>query len=152
MRVVLSLLKEFKVVRELRGSHFRLLKVDLARNALEDLSRQSEEKVDKDKEKLERMMQYGQSPMCRWKLLHDYFGEKMEQERCGSCDNCLHPLDQQIAPPDQLAMLQMLVMAGHDTTVNGIGTMLYRLATVDGLRRRLIEHPRLIPREFNGTR
>ena len=43
-------------------------------------------------------------------------------------------------------MLQMLVMAGHETTVNGIGTMLYRLATVDGLRRRLVELPRLIPR------
>ena len=48
--------------------------------------------------------------------------------------------------PEQLAMLQMLVMAGHETTVNGIGTMLYRLATVDGLRRRLVEGPGLIPR------
>jgi ATP-dependent DNA helicase RecQ len=101
VRVVLSLLKEFKVVRELRGSQFRLLKVDLTQNELADLSRLSEEKVNKDKEKLERMMQYGQSAMCRWKLLHDYFGEKMEQERCGNCDNCVHPLDAQIARPEQ---------------------------------------------------
>ena len=56
----------------------------------------SEEKVESDKEKLERMMQYGQSAMCRWRLLHDYFEEEMEEERCGTCDNCVHPLEEQI--------------------------------------------------------
>jgi ATP-dependent DNA helicase RecQ len=101
VRVVLSLLKEFKVVKELRGSQFHLLKVDVAQNELEVLARMSEEKVNKDKEKLERMMQYGQSAMCRWRLLHDYFGETMEDERCGNCDNCAHPLQEQIALPDQ---------------------------------------------------
>lgn len=43
-----------------------------------ELARLSEAKVNRDKEKLERMMQYGQSAMCRWRLLHDYFGEEME--------------------------------------------------------------------------
>jgi ATP-dependent DNA helicase RecQ len=101
VRVVLSLLKEFKVVKELRGSQFRLLKVDVNERELEVLSRMSEEKVNKDREKLERMMQYGQSAMCRWRLLHDYFGEEMEAERCGNCDNCIHPLEEQIALPDR---------------------------------------------------
>lgn len=97
VRVVLSLLKEMKVVRELRGLQFRLLVTDVKEYELEVLSRMSEEKADKDKEKLERMMQYGQSATCRWRLLHDYFGEEMEDERCGNCDNCLHPLEAQIA-------------------------------------------------------
>jgi len=101
VRVVLSLLKEFKVVRELRGSQFRLLKVDVTERELEVLSRMSEEKVNKDRQKLERMMQYGQSAMCRWRLLHDYFGEAIETERCGTCDNCIHPLEEQIALPDR---------------------------------------------------
>ena len=96
VRVVLSLLKELQLVKELRGSHFRLLRTDVRRSELEELSRLSEEKVEKDKEKLERMMQYGQSAMCRWRLLHDYFGEEMEEERCGTCDNCVHPLEEQI--------------------------------------------------------
>jgi len=100
VRVVLSLLKEMKVVKELRGSNFRLLQVDVKQHELEYLSRLSEEKVNKDKEKLERMMQYGQSAMCRWRLLHDYFGEEME-ERCGHCDNCIHPLEEQVALPDR---------------------------------------------------
>ncbi len=101
VRVILSLLKELKAVRELRGNQFRLLKVDLEQEELADFSRLSEDKVNKDKEKLERMMQYGQSAMCRWKLLHDYFGEKMEHERCGNCDNCVYPLDEQFARPGQ---------------------------------------------------
>ena len=93
VRVVLSLLKELKLVKELRASKFRLLRVDVKQRELEELSRMSEEKVNKDKEKLERMMQYGQSVTCRWRLLHEYFGEEMEEERCGECDNCIHPLD-----------------------------------------------------------
>ena len=101
VRVVLSLLKEMKILKELRGSQFRLLAVDVARGELEELSRLSEEKVDKDKEKLERMMQYGQSATCRWQLLHDYFGEEMQDKRCGNCDNCVHPLEEQIAMPDR---------------------------------------------------
>jgi len=101
VRVVLSLLKELKLVRELRGSLFRLLRVDVKRSELEELARLSEEKVEKDKEKLERMMQYGQSAKCRWRLLHEYFGEEMDDERCGMCDNCVHPLEEQIALPDQ---------------------------------------------------
>src|SRR5215207_11657 len=96
VRVVLSLLKEMQLVKELRGSHFRLLRTDVQSAELEELARMSEEKVEKDKEKLERMMQYGQSAMCRWRLLHDYFGEEMEEERCGTCDNCVHPLEEQI--------------------------------------------------------
>jgi ATP-dependent DNA helicase RecQ len=101
VRVVLSLLKELKIVKELRGSQFRLLKVDVKHNELQELARMSEEKGKKDKEKLERMMQYGQSAMCRWRLLHDYFGEELEAERCGNCDNCVHPLEEQIALPDR---------------------------------------------------
>jgi ATP-dependent DNA helicase RecQ len=101
VRVVLSLLKELKIVKELRGSQFRLLKVDVKHNELQELARMSEQKVKKDKEKLERMMQYGQSAMCRWRLLHDYFGEELEGERCGNCDNCVHPLEEQIALPDR---------------------------------------------------
>jgi ATP-dependent DNA helicase RecQ len=99
IRVVLSLLKELKLVKELRGSQFRLMRVDVTQAHLETLSRMSEEKVNKDKEKLERMMQYGQSAMCRWRLLHDYFAEEMEDERCGKCDNCIHPLEEQVALP-----------------------------------------------------
>jgi ATP-dependent DNA helicase RecQ len=80
-----------KLVRELRGGRFRLLDANVGREGLEELARLSEEKSAKGREKLERMMQYGQSATCRWRLLHDYFGEEIEAERCGACDNCVPP-------------------------------------------------------------
>lgn len=93
VRVILALLKEMKLVRELRGSRFRLLDRSVGREGLEELARLSEEKAAKSREKLERMMHYGQSVTCRWRLLHEYFGEEMPAERCGTCDNCLQPLE-----------------------------------------------------------
>jgi ATP-dependent DNA helicase RecQ len=103
VRVILSLLKEIELVRELRGSCFRLLRVGVGRTELEELAHLSEEKAAKDREKLERVMLYGQSAACRWRLLHDYFGERMQGEQCGTCDNCLHPLEEQFGLPDLAA-------------------------------------------------
>src|SRR5215212_538002 len=111
VRVVLSLLKELKLVKELRGTQFRLLRTDVEQAELEELSRLSQEKTEKDKEKLERMMQYGQSAKCRWRLLHEYFGEEMEEERCGTCDNCVHPLEAQILFSHRSS--QMTQIDGH---------------------------------------
>jgi ATP-dependent DNA helicase RecQ len=47
------------------------------------------------------MMEYGQTARCRWKLLLEYFSEDVEWERCGACDNCRNPLEEQIAPPGE---------------------------------------------------
>jgi ATP-dependent DNA helicase RecQ len=43
-------------------------------------------------------MRYGQSANCRWVQLLEYFGESLP-ERCGTCDNCVHPLEAQVAQP-----------------------------------------------------
>jgi ATP-dependent DNA helicase RecQ len=99
VRVIMSLLKEINLVRELRGSRFRLLRARIGKPELEELARLSDEKSAKDREKLERMMQYGQSAACRWRLLHDYFREELEGDRCGNCDNCVHPLEEQLGVP-----------------------------------------------------
>jgi hypothetical protein len=40
-----------------------------------------------DRERLQEMMQYAQSSLCRIRLLRDYFGEQ-NQKDCGHCDNC----------------------------------------------------------------
>ena len=116
VRVVLSLLKEMKLVQELRGSRFHLLRVDIKRAELESLARLSEQKVEKDKEKLQLMMQYGQSPKCRWRLLHDYFSEEMEEEQCGTCDNCIHPLEEPIVVVKSAAKEYSLITPIPQTT------------------------------------
>jgi ATP-dependent DNA helicase RecQ len=40
---------------------------------------------------LDLMANYAESPLCRRKVLLEYFGETWPQENCGSCDNCLDP-------------------------------------------------------------
>jgi ATP-dependent DNA helicase RecQ len=96
VRVVLSLLKELKLLRELRGARFRLSRAEISRAELEAAARRCEELGERDREKLERMMLYGQSAACRWRLLHEYFDAPFEAARCGNCDNCLHPLEEQL--------------------------------------------------------
>jgi ATP-dependent DNA helicase RecQ len=95
-RVILSMLKEAGAVREGRYSRFSTARRDLSRAEVEELSRRCAEKGDKDREKLEAMMRYGQSAECRWKLLHEYFGEEFPEERCETCDNCTDPLEEQL--------------------------------------------------------
>jgi ATP-dependent DNA helicase RecQ len=34
------------------------------------------------------MVFYAQTGYCRWRVLVEYFGESLEGERCGRCDNC----------------------------------------------------------------
>jgi len=96
VRVILSFLKERKLIKELPGSHFQLMQAEADIAELTALGMVAQEKVEKDREKLERMMLYGQSAACRWRLLHDYFGEQMESDRCGVCDNCVAPVEEQL--------------------------------------------------------
>lgn len=63
---------------------------------LEAVAKQYEERQEADRTKLERMAQYAQSAMCRWKLLLDYFGEAEGFDRCGTCDNCVTPIEERL--------------------------------------------------------
>ena len=96
VRVSLSLLKDAGVVRETRGVRFKLLRPEVTRVEVERVADASASRGEGDREKLERVMLYGQSAVCRWKLLHEYFGEEFEPGACGHCDNCLHPLEDQL--------------------------------------------------------
>ena len=40
-------------------------------------------------DKLDRMIVYAQTALCRWKNMTEYFGEEFPAQRCGHCDNCL---------------------------------------------------------------
>jgi ATP-dependent DNA helicase RecQ len=111
VRVILSAMKEMRLVKEGRGAQFKLLKAGLGLDELARISKQYEEKSEKDREKLERMALYAQSGACRWKLLLKYFGEEEDFDRCGCCDNCLHPLEEQIAPPRDQNKAAGLAMA-----------------------------------------
>ena len=53
----------------------RLLKSGLSGGNLAAMADEYRTRQSSDREKLERMMAYGQSAACRWALLLDYFGE-----------------------------------------------------------------------------
>ena len=95
-RVALSLLKDAGVVRETRGVRFKLLRPEVSREEVERAAASSASRGEADREKLERVMLYGQSAECRWKLLHEYFGEEFGPDGCGHCDNCLQPLEERL--------------------------------------------------------
>ena len=70
----------------------------------------------RDQAVLDRMITYGQSARCRWRMLLDYFAtdvanarsqassdyrkpsDELGGESCGVCDNCLHPPTVQESP------------------------------------------------------
>jgi ATP-dependent DNA helicase RecQ len=103
VRVVLALLKDLGIAKEQRGSKVSLLQPTLSGGALDEMATRYRDRNAADHEKLNRMMAYGQTARCRWKLLLDYFGEAVEWDRCGTCDNCRHPLEEQITPPGEPA-------------------------------------------------
>jgi len=98
-RSVLSIMKDVDLVRELRGSTFRLLVAEVDRAGLEGIAREYAERREADRAKLERMTMYAQSATCRWRLLLEYFDGAEEFERCGTCDNCVAPPELRYQPP-----------------------------------------------------
>ena len=100
VRSVLAVMKELGQVRELRGSRFRLTGAEaLPAERLEEVARQYAERHEADRTKLERMATYAQSASCRWKLLLEYFEEADGFDRCDTCDNCITPMEDRLAPP-----------------------------------------------------
>lgn len=89
LQAALNLLAEGGFI--LQDSHFnyRLLKKDAGKKALTRLAGKYEERNRHDREALKRMVFYAQTGFCRWKVLLEYFGEKVEWTHCGTCDNCV---------------------------------------------------------------
>jgi ATP-dependent DNA helicase RecQ len=102
LRVILSLLKEGKIVRERRGARFGLARAP-AEAELVGLAGEWKSRAEADRKKLERMEAYARSARCRWHALHEYFGEEPSEELCGVCDNCRKGLAQQALAPRERA-------------------------------------------------
>ena len=100
VRVLLSYLKERRLVAERRGARFAPGRAALDGGTLAALAAEWEERGKHDQERLERMMEYGTTARCRWALLRDYFGEEREGESCGACDNCLSPVAERLRSRD----------------------------------------------------
>src|SRR5258708_4252975 len=43
------------------------------------------------RQQLQQVVAYGESSTCRRRVLLAYFGETLQSQNCGNCDNCLRP-------------------------------------------------------------
>lgn len=109
VRAILSLLKNMGFIKEHRGARYTLLKRDLGEQEMSRLACEYTSKGKSDREKLERMTLYAQSPECRWKLMLEYLGAQTGQmgrmglKECGNCDNCSLPAAEQSHAPENMA-------------------------------------------------
>lgn len=92
LQVALAALRELGVLKRTRSSGYRVAR-DLSRAAVEKLADEYLNKADVDRRKLEEMVKYSQSMVCRWRQIIEYFEETPEFEQCGNCDVCLAPLE-----------------------------------------------------------
>ena len=53
---------------------------------------------------------FAESGVCRRKILLSYFGEEYEKDKCGNCDNCLHPKEK-IEAKDEVVIAMKTIKA-----------------------------------------
>ena len=87
IRVMLAALKRDGVVRECRGSKYET-RPRLLNAPVEPLVAAYEERRQRDQRKLEQMVVYAQTALCRTRVLLEALGETVEWSHCGTCDNC----------------------------------------------------------------
>ena len=86
----------------------------------------------------------------RAKELEDFLEEEIDARRGKPVTDLLGKyvnaeIDGEVIPPRELlGLVQLMVVAGHETTVNAMGTMIYRLMREPGLRERLLADRSLI--------
>ncbi|HEX8988590.1 MAG TPA: ATP-dependent DNA helicase RecQ [Rhodocyclaceae bacterium] len=149
VRVALKALHDAGFVRLARGCYSVSGKpFDAA--AAEAVAARYQQREEVDSAKLEQLMAYAYSTRCRWRTLLDYFGETPPWERCGTCDNCRHPIETE-APRVQSPVAQerreaayelgqrvTLPRYGEGTVVDVAGDII-TVAFADGERRRFQE-------------
>jgi ATP-dependent DNA helicase RecQ len=89
LQVALRLLRHRGVVRQDREGRLALTRAGLDADALDKLLLTYREKREQDRAKLERMVFYGQTGHCRWKVLLENFDAADGFGGCGTCDNCV---------------------------------------------------------------
>jgi len=87
LRVMLSELKAARLIRERRGGHYDL-RPALLTESLEPLANAYDQRRQRDQAKLEQMIVYAQTALCRTRLLLSALGEEPDWENCETCDNC----------------------------------------------------------------
>jgi ATP-dependent DNA helicase RecQ len=121
-RVVLSFLKEIGFAAEAPGQQFAPLADEPP--SLPELARATrryEQKRAQDRARLQAILRYTQSHLCRSRLLVTYFGY-VDGPACGACDNCQRahaPLAEAPQPPPARIAAVAAVLAARRAALDG---------------------------------
>lgn len=88
-KVIVAQLEAAGIVDRSRG-RIAIVREPSGDAELEALLSAYEERRRADRERVDRMVRYAQTTLCRFSFLREYFGEE-PADGCGHCDNCLHP-------------------------------------------------------------
>jgi ATP-dependent DNA helicase RecQ len=91
LQVVLKQLKDSSLISQDEQLSYVIRNPNAKPKMLAQLAEEYRLKNEHDRQSLEEIVFYAQTGFCRWKVILEYFGEKVEWEHCGTCDNCLHP-------------------------------------------------------------
>jgi ATP-dependent DNA helicase RecQ len=95
--LIVAYLKQLGIVTERVPRRLGISRKDLSEAQIAFIAENYKMRALRDQEKLKQVIIYAQSAMCRWKILVDYFEEETDWRNCGHCDNCEHPVLEQIA-------------------------------------------------------
>jgi ATP-dependent DNA helicase RecQ len=90
-KVIIEMLKDAGMLRQTRDRRLIGIADRLDRDSAPRMSTTYRERAQRDRAELERIAFYARTGFCRWKVLLEHFGDPHELDRCGHCDNCLHP-------------------------------------------------------------
>jgi ATP-dependent DNA helicase RecQ len=65
------------------------------------------------RQQLQQMVAFGESSVCRRRVLLAYFGETLRGENCGNCDNCLRPAASEDRTSDAYKFLFCVAKTGQ---------------------------------------
>ena len=87
VRVMLTVLKDAHLVRQRRNARYEA-RPSLVSEPIDALADAYDERRQQDHAKLEQMVVYAQTALCRTRLLLNALGEEPSWTGCGACDNC----------------------------------------------------------------
>lgn len=90
VRIICATLEAAHLLIRKRGG--RQLRHALRERDMERFLQSFENYFQADRTRLDAMMRYGETVVCRMQFLREYFGE-LPGDPCERCDNCLHPVD-----------------------------------------------------------
>ncbi|WP_337175236.1 ATP-dependent DNA helicase RecQ [Paludisphaera sp.] len=88
LKAALNLFRGHRIVKEDLAGRLLLLRDDMDREDLARLARSYEEKDERDRMNLQRLVDYASTRSCRWAAILDYFGDDAPADDCGLCENC----------------------------------------------------------------